>query len=75
MSTPIRPALHRRFQTVVRRGLAGADRERAAELARRRPVRRQTAEERRRLHRQITDPSAPARRQRAAALVGDVDAR
>jgi hypothetical protein len=75
MSAPPRPDVRRRFQAVVRRGLARADRERAAELARLRPAPRQTVEARRRLHRQLTDPGAPARRQRAAALVGDVDAR
>ncbi|MDO8475046.1 MAG: hypothetical protein Q7W02_02425 [Candidatus Rokubacteria bacterium] len=47
MSTPIRPDVHRRFQAVVRRGIARADRERVAELAALRPVRRQTDEARR----------------------------
>ena len=50
VSAPIRPDVRARFRATVARGIARADREQAAELARLRPARRLTGEERRRLH-------------------------
>ncbi|MEX2221401.1 MAG: hypothetical protein WEG40_06355 [Candidatus Rokuibacteriota bacterium] len=54
----LRPDLRARFQAAIRRGLARADREQAAEMARIRPARRPTAQDRGRVHDAITTPRA-----------------
>ena len=56
----LRPDLRARFDAAVRRGLTRADRERAADLARIRPARRLTDQERKRLHDRITAPRGGA---------------
>jgi hypothetical protein len=50
-----RPDLQARFREVVARGLARAEREHRAHMARLRPRRKQTPAERRRLHAALTD--------------------
>jgi hypothetical protein len=57
----LRPELRVRFDAAVRRGLARAERDRAAELARIRPARRLTDEERKRIDGEIADPHAHRR--------------